>query len=82
MSDFTERQVRILHRTSTYVAVNGEAPSLRGIAAEIGLSSPSSGLYQMERLESVGAVRRHGEARRAGVTDVLTVTFEQEGSHE
>ncbi|MGW7286235.1 LexA family protein [Streptomyces sp. NPDC054847] len=64
MDDFTERQVRILRWMRTYVAVNGEAPSLREIAAGVGLSSPSSVLYQLERLEAVGAVQRRGEARR------------------
>ncbi|MGW7467001.1 LexA family protein [Streptomyces xantholiticus] len=69
MGDFSERQVRILRWMRTYVAVHGEAPSLREIAAGVGLSSPSSVLYQLERLESLGAVkRRSGDRRRAWLT--------------
>jgi repressor LexA len=64
MSDFSERQVRILRRLRTYVAVHGETPSLREIAAGACLSSPSSVLYQLERLEALGAVKRRGEGRR------------------
>jgi repressor LexA len=64
MSDFAERQVRILRWMRTYVAVHGEAPSLREIAAGAGLSSPSSVLYQLERLEASGAVERRGRIRR------------------
>jgi repressor LexA len=64
MADFTERQVRILRWMRTYVAVHGEAPSLREIAAGVGLSSPSSVLYQLERLEELGAVRRRGAVHR------------------
>jgi repressor LexA len=64
MGDFSERQVSILRWMRTYVAVNGEAPSLREIAAGVGLSSPSSVLYQLERLESLGAVKRRGGHRQ------------------
>jgi repressor LexA len=63
MGDFTERQVRILRWMRAYVAVNGEAPSLREIAAGVGLSSPSSVLYQLKRLEVLGAVKRRDAAR-------------------
>ncbi|WP_404782313.1 LexA family protein [Streptomyces pristinaespiralis] len=63
MGDFTERQVRILRWMRTYVAVNGEAPSLREIAAGVGLSSPSSVLYQLKRREVLGAVKRRDAAR-------------------
>lgn len=64
MGDFSERQVRILRWMRTYVAVHGEAPSLREIAAGVGLSSPSSVLYQLEGLEAVGAVQHRGAVRR------------------
>ncbi|QMU18235.1 hypothetical protein H3L99_02125 [Streptomyces pristinaespiralis] len=39
---------------------------MREIAAGVGLSSPSSVRYQLEWLETLGAVRRRGEARRRG----------------
>ncbi|MEU0368830.1 hypothetical protein ABZ070_00945 [Streptomyces sp. NPDC006283] len=64
MDDFTDRQVRILRWMRTDVAMHGEAPSLREIAAGVGLSSPSSVLYQLQRLEALGAVERRGRARR------------------
>ncbi|MGW0778976.1 LexA family protein [Streptomyces sp. NPDC002835] len=37
VGDFSERQVRILRWMRSYVAVHGEAPSLREIAAGVGL---------------------------------------------
>jgi repressor LexA len=54
--------VRILRFIRSYAAVNGEAPSLREIAAGVGLSSPSSVLYQLKRLEVLGAVKRRDAA--------------------
>jgi repressor LexA len=66
VGDFSERQVRILRWMRTYVAVHGEAPSLREIAAGVGLPSPARVLYQLERLEALGAVKRRGEGCRRG----------------
>ncbi|MFD0118905.1 winged helix-turn-helix transcriptional regulator [Streptomyces sp. NPDC058320] len=53
-------------RSSTGVRTasdNGEALTVREIAATVGLASPSSALYQLRRLEEAGIVRR---ARGAG----------------
>lgn len=44
--------------------MHGEYPSLREIGARVGLSSPSSVLYQLRRLEVRGAVVRDGEGWR------------------
>ncbi|MFB7577180.1 LexA family transcriptional regulator [Streptomyces sp. NPDC056165] len=49
-----------------HIADHGEAPSVREIAAAVGLASPSSALYQLRRLEEAGTVRR---ARGAGSRD-------------
>ncbi|MEU0375401.1 hypothetical protein ABZ070_35795 [Streptomyces sp. NPDC006283] len=56
----------------SYVAAHGEAPSLWEIAADVGLSSPSNVLYQLERLEGLRTVQRREQARRRGLASVLT----------
>ncbi|MFG3370948.1 winged helix-turn-helix transcriptional regulator [Streptomyces sp. NPDC090032] len=48
------------------IADRSEAPTVREIAAAVGLASPSSALYQLRRLEEAGIVRR---ARGAGSRD-------------
>ncbi|MET9425809.1 hypothetical protein ABZY06_34850 [Streptomyces sp. NPDC006540] len=47
---------------------HGEPPTLRQIAGGVGLSSPSSVLYQLSRLEEQGAVRRGGTRHRSWIT--------------
>ncbi|MFI9775748.1 helix-turn-helix domain-containing protein [Streptomyces sp. NPDC051956] len=64
--DITERQRSVLAAIRAHIADHGEAPTVREIAAAIGLASPSSALYQLRRLEEAGIVRR---ARGAGSRD-------------
>ncbi|MCX5083421.1 MarR family transcriptional regulator [Streptomyces sp. NBC_00401] len=64
--DITERQQSVLAAIRAHIADHGEAPTVREIAAAVGLASPSSVLYQLRRLEEAGVVRR---ARGAGARD-------------
>ncbi|MEU6657541.1 hypothetical protein [Streptomyces sp. NPDC046821] len=64
--DVTERQRSILAAIRAHIADHGEAPTVREIATAVGLSSPSSGLYQLRRTEEAGDLRR---ARGAGPRD-------------
>ncbi|MFI9780377.1 LexA family protein [Streptomyces sp. NPDC051956] len=56
--DVTERQRSVLAAIRTHIADHGEAPTVREIAAAVGLSSRSSVLYQLRRLEETGVLRR------------------------
>ncbi|MFE6758196.1 winged helix-turn-helix transcriptional regulator [Streptomyces sp. NPDC057684] len=56
--DVTERQRSVLAVIRVHIADHGEAPTVREIAAAVGLSSPSSVLYQLRRLEEAGVIRR------------------------
>lgn len=56
--EVTERQRSVLAAIRTHIADHGEAPTVREIAAAVGLSSPSSVLYQLRRLEEAGVLRR------------------------
>ncbi|MGW3673589.1 LexA family protein [Streptomyces sp. NPDC005166] len=64
--EVTERQLSVLAAIRGHIADHGEAPTVREIAAAVGLASPSSALYQLRRLEEAGVVRR---ARGAGSRD-------------
>ncbi|MGW4391020.1 LexA family protein [Streptomyces sp. NPDC004685] len=46
------------------IADHGEAPTVREIAAALGLSGPSSVLYQLRRLAVAGILRRAGAGSR------------------
>ncbi|MEV8319821.1 hypothetical protein AB0Q95_37250 [Streptomyces sp. NPDC059900] len=56
--DITDRQQAVLACIRTHIREQGEAPSVREIGRAVGLSSPSSVLYQLRRLEQAGAVVR------------------------
>lgn len=50
----TPRQATVLDFIQSYTAENGYSPTVREIAAVIGLSSPSSVKYQLDALEKKG----------------------------
>ncbi|MGW6144757.1 LexA family protein [Streptomyces sp. NPDC055144] len=50
----TDRQMRIIRSAREWVAEYGEAPSVRELAAAVGVSSTSSIVYQLRRLREVG----------------------------
>lgn len=64
--DITHRQQSVLTYIRDHITDHGEAPSVREIGAAVGLSSPSSVLYQLRRLEQAGALAR---ARGTGWRD-------------
>ncbi|RSO42015.1 hypothetical protein DMH15_12380 [Streptomyces sp. WAC 06725] len=59
----TERQRCILRCISEWIAEYGEAPSIREIGQQVGLSSSSSVAYHLARLEAAGAIKRVGHRR-------------------
>ncbi|MFB7757920.1 hypothetical protein ACFC18_51530 [Streptomyces sp. NPDC056121] len=66
----TERQERIVRCIREWVAETGEYPTVREIGAGVGLSSPSSVLYHLRRMEAQGILvhddRRQRSYRPAG----------------
>ncbi|GGP82309.1 hypothetical protein [Streptomyces melanogenes] len=57
----TDRQLLIERRAREWVVQYGEAPSVRELAAAVGVSSPSSIAYQLRRMrERGGAVETRG----------------------
>ena len=64
----TWRQRRVLHVIRDSVQRRGYPPSMREIAAEVGLNSVSGVSHQLSTLESKGYVRRDaGQARTLGI---------------
>ncbi|MFE4724241.1 winged helix-turn-helix transcriptional regulator [Streptomyces sp. NPDC056728] len=59
-----ERQRSVVAAMRAHIADRAEAPTVREIAAAVGLSSPSSVLYQLRRLEEAGVLRRAGAGSR------------------
>ncbi|MEO3751848.1 winged helix-turn-helix transcriptional regulator [Streptomyces sp. B6B3] len=62
----TERQEDIVRAIRDAIAEHGYAPTVREIAHAVGLSSASTVLYHLRRLERQGIIRRddHRTARR------------------
>lgn len=58
MHDISDRQRRILAAIRDHIAETGEAPTVREIGTAVGLSSSSSVLYQLRRLEQAGMLTR------------------------
>ncbi|MFD0034970.1 LexA family protein [Streptomyces sp. NPDC055059] len=50
----TDRQMRIIRSVREWIAEYGEAPSVRELAAMVGVSSTSSITYQLRRLRERG----------------------------
>lgn len=71
----TVRQRRILEYVRSHHAEHGYAPSLRDIAAKVGLASPSAVRYQIGVLEGMGWIRR-----APGVARALIVLDPADGS--
>ncbi|WP_331752563.1 hypothetical protein [Streptomyces sp. NBC_00829] len=58
MDHLSSRQERILVCIREWIAETGEAPSIRQIGEAVGLSSTSSVVYQLGRLEDRGLIKR------------------------
>lgn len=54
----TDRQERILECIRDWVAEHGEAPSMREIARNVGLSSTGSVAYQLDQMAQLGVIDR------------------------
>ncbi|MEU7484254.1 MarR family transcriptional regulator [Streptomyces sp. NPDC042319] len=63
--ELSERQERMLACIREWIAEHGEAPTVREIGRRVGLSSPSSALYQLRQLEEHGLIVRTGERTRS-----------------
>lgn len=61
----SERQLRILACIREWIAEHGEAPTVREIGQRVGLSSPSSVVYQLKKLEEYGTITRDGRHWRS-----------------
>ncbi|MFF2191284.1 LexA family protein [Streptomyces sp. NPDC058155] len=61
----SERQVEILRALRGWIADTGEAPSVRELGARVGLSSTSSVVCQLARLEEQGLIHRGGRRWRS-----------------
>ncbi|MFI5887986.1 LexA family protein [Streptomyces sp. NPDC051554] len=66
-NDLTDVQQQILKCIRAWVADHGEAPTLRQIAEEVGLSSTGSITYQINRLEQLGVLARRDKGRGVAV---------------
>jgi repressor LexA len=65
----SERQIAVLKVITTSVQERGYPPSIREIAQQVGLSSPSSVAHQLATLERKGILRR--DANRPRAIDVV-----------
>ncbi|WP_405598231.1 MULTISPECIES: hypothetical protein [unclassified Streptomyces] len=61
----TDRQMRIIRSAREWTAEYGEAPSVRELAAAVGVSSSSSIAYQLRRLRELG-ITVETRGRRSG----------------
>ncbi|GAA1376759.1 LexA family protein [Streptomyces beijiangensis] len=50
----TDQQIRIARSAREYVAEHGEAPSMRELAAAVGLSSVATIAYHLQRMRERG----------------------------
>ncbi|WP_232433867.1 ArsR family transcriptional regulator [Salinispora arenicola] len=61
----TPRQQRVLDAITAWVERHGYAPSVRQIAEQVGLRSPSSVCHHLRTLERMGLVEREAGKPRA-----------------
>ncbi len=58
VDELTDRQRRIVEFVRGYTTAYRRSPSLREIAAAVGLATPSAAAYQLDRLEEMGFISR------------------------
>lgn len=58
MPQITDKQTQVLTAIRRYIAMTGQAPTVREIGAEVGLSSSCSVQKHLEALERLGKIRR------------------------
>ena len=72
MKDLTAKQQRIYDYILDYTADNGYPPSVREIAAAVGLKSPSTVHFHLKALEEAGVINRgSGKTRAITASDEL-----------
>ncbi|GAA2642004.1 transcriptional repressor LexA [Paractinoplanes durhamensis] len=64
-TELTPRQRQILTMLREWFDQHGYPPTMREIAAAVGLASPSSVAHQLDRLEELGHIRRDARGSRA-----------------
>jgi repressor LexA len=64
-TELSARQSAIVAFIRAHVAEHGYPPTVRDIAAAVGLVSPSSVAYQLAQLVELGAIRRDPDRPRA-----------------
>lgn len=74
----TDRQLRIFHCIRSGIGERGFPPTVREIAASVGLSSPSSVHYQLDMLERMGLIQRDARHSRAIEITELGAAFDAE----
>ncbi|MGX1886493.1 LexA family protein [Streptomyces sp. NPDC055287] len=65
MGHLTVRQEEVLACIREWIYEHGEGPAVREIGDRVGLSSTSSGQYQLNRLEQHGVISRSGSRWRS-----------------
>lgn len=61
----TDKQEKILEFLNTYIEENGYPPSVREIAAAVGLKSPATVSYHLNELKRQGRIQGDSSKRRA-----------------
>ncbi|MER5973324.1 hypothetical protein ABT112_26960 [Streptomyces sp. NPDC002055] len=61
----TARQAQILRALREWITEHGEAPSVRELGVQVGLSSTGSVAYQLAKLEQQGLITRNGRRWRS-----------------
>lgn len=75
VSALTARQAQVLDLIVNSIRTHGFPPSVRELAAQLGLSSPSSVKHQLDALETKGYLKR-----RPGLPRAMEVTHLSDGS--
>ncbi|GIF19212.1 repressor LexA [Actinoplanes tereljensis] len=65
VQELSVRQQQILTMIREWIGRKGYPPTMREIAAAVGLASPSSVAHQLDRLEELGYIRRDARGSRA-----------------
>ncbi|MER5780272.1 MarR family transcriptional regulator [Streptomyces mobaraensis] len=66
----SQTQARVLRAVRKHIAERGEAPTIRELCRQVGLSSTSSVAYHLIRLEEKGLISRQRACHRSIRLDV------------
>ncbi|MGK5642714.1 LexA family protein [Streptomyces sp. URMC 126] len=65
MANVSQAQARVLRAVREHIAERGEAPTVRKLCRRVGLSSTSSVVYHLVRLEEMGLISRRRARHRS-----------------